>query len=129
MQSVYKYNGKDTNECKTVDKKDQYAYVEKSEWIDKNAMMMKVRLNYRPIAVSIEGENDFFRHYSGGVIKQGCGANLDHAVTAIGYGTDDGQDYFIIKNSWGKWWGESGFVRIAPDQCGVTLEGIAVYAA
>lgn len=88
---------------------------------------MKVRLNYRPVAVSIEGENDFFRNYRSGVIKEGCGTNLDHAVLCIGYGVDNGQEYFIIKNSWGTGWGEKGYARIAPDQCGITLEPASVY--
>jgi C1A family cysteine protease len=90
-------------------------------------MMLKVRLNYRPVAVSIEGESDFFRHYRGGIISKGCGSNLDHAILAVGYGTEKGKDYFIIKNSWGTSWGERGFARIAIDQCGITQEAVSVY--
>ena len=82
--------------------------------------MLKVRLNYRPVAVSIEGESDFFRHYRGGIISKGCGSNLDHAILAVGYGTEKGQDYWMLKNSWGASWGLSGYVKIAPNQCGIT---------
>ena len=73
------------------------------------------------VAVAIEAENDFFYGYKGGIITTGCGTKLDHAVTAVGYGTENGQDYIIIKNSWGTSWGESGYARIAPDQCGITM--------
>lgn len=75
------------------------------------------------LAVAIEAENTWFRNYKSGVITRGCGTNLDHAVAAVGYGTlPNGQEYFIVKNSWGASWGEEGYVRIAPDQCGITLD-------
>jgi len=43
------------------------------------------------------------------VITTGCGAALDHAITAVGY-TDE---YFIVKNSWGTEWGQEGYVYIS----------------
>jgi len=81
----------------------------------------------RPLAVAIEAENDGFRQYTGGVIKDNCGSAIDHAVTAVGFGKDtDGTDYFIVKNSWGEAWGESGYVRIAGNMCGITTYPVGV---
>lgn len=56
-----------------------------------------------------------------------CGTNLDHAVMAVGYGSENGLDYFIIRNSWSTSWGEDGYIRLAADRdgpgvCGVLLD-------
>lgn len=82
---------------------------------------MKLRLNSKPVTVAIEAENKWFRNYKSGIISKGCGQAVDHSVTAVGYGTSGGKDYFLVKNSWGTSWGEKGYVRIASDQCGINL--------
>ncbi|OAY70134.1 Senescence-specific cysteine protease SAG39 [Ananas comosus] len=75
-----------------------------------------------------------FQHYQGGVFTGPCGTDLDHAVTAIGYGTDEssGIKYWLIKNSWGTTWGEAGFMRIQRDvdssqgMCGLAMQAVAM---
>jgi len=75
-----------------------------------------------PVAVSVAADA-WFSYESG--IFNGCGkdAVIDHAVTAMGYGEEAGQKYWVIQNSWGKDWGEAGRIRLQRhvdgDYCGM----------
>jgi len=66
-------------------------------------------------------------NYKSGIFH-GCPENvgkMNHAVAVVGYGTEDGLDYWLVKNSWGTDWGEKGFFRI---QRGVKMCGIGAVA-
>jgi len=64
-----------------------------------------------PMAITVAADSWF--SYSSGVFT-GCGTDYDlnHAVQLVGYGTDSGQDYWTVKNSWSAGWGEDGYIRI-----------------
>ena len=68
-----------------------------------------------------------FSNYGGGIFSGCTSSDTDHAVTVVGYGTSDGEDYWLIKNSWGTDWGEGGFIRLkrGVGMCGVG-EALAV---
>lgn len=78
---------------------------------DNSVATVKKYLNsVGPLAISVDATD--FQMYDSGILK--CrGQQLDHGVLLVGYGTENGQDYWIVKNSWGKNWGESGFVRVS----------------
>ena len=81
----------------------------------KDTDAMKTALVGSPVSVVIEADEDIFQLYSSGVIKTGCGDNLDHAVLAVGYTTVSGEEAFIVKNSWGSSWGQEGYVYLSTD--------------
>ena len=92
---------------------------------------MKAALNVQPLAVSIEADKLCFQFYSSGVLDNtACGTSLDHAVLAVGYGTENGQDYWLVKNSWNTTWGDQGYIKLAivdgAGICGVQMEPLAV---
>jgi len=64
-----------------------------------------------PLGVYLHGTGDF-ASYGGGIFNGMCSTTVDHAVSAVGFGNQDGVEYWIIRNSWGSNWGENGYIRI-----------------
>ena len=85
-----------------------------------------------PISVTIDASSFVFHFYSDGVYSDtDCGnelENVTHGATVVGYGTTtDGQDYWLIKNSWGETWGERGYMRLARNAdnlCGIATNAL-----
>merc|ERR1712226_786259 len=59
-----------------------------------------------------KADKSVFQRYKSGVLQSTCGSQLDHGVLLVGYGTEDGKDYWKVKNSWGSSWGDAGYVKL-----------------
>ena len=78
---------------------------------DENDLKEKVA-TYGVASVCISAGNTPFMSYSGGILDNDDCAEIDHAVAVVGYGTENGVDFWIVRNSWGSSWGENGYVRM-----------------
>jgi C1A family cysteine protease len=133
LETDYTYFSGDTKDqgtCQTTcsaypgSKVVQYVDVAPSD----DAQMMAA-LTKQPVAIAIEADQREFQLYKSGVFTGACGTTLDHGVLAVGYGTENGGDYYLVKNSWGETWGDSGFIKLArgktynggDGQCGILL--------
>ena len=90
---------------------------------------LKAAIAQAPVSVTIEADQLVFQAYTGGILTStACGTNLDHAVAAVGYGTESGQDYYLVRNSWGASWGDAGYIKIAavegPGICGIQMQSL-----
>jgi len=89
-----------------------------------SAMQQEIYAN-GPIEAAMYVYSDFMQ-YSGGIYKQAWGSYIGgHAIKIIGWGTQNGINYWIISNSWGGKWGETGHARIAFGQVGIEVQGYA----
>ena len=121
-ESSYAYSGTDGTCKKTCAKVAKISGFKDIPQGDEQALLTAVG-TVGPVSVAIEADQQGFQFYSKGVFDATCGTSLDHGVLVVGYGTDAGKDYWIVKNSWGSSWGESGYIRLVrgKNQCGISL--------
>jgi len=90
---------------------------------------LKASIQTGPTSIAIEADKAVFQMYTSGILNSDkCGTQLDHGVLAVGYGTENGQAYYLVKNSWGSSWGDNGYLKIADNGDGEGICGIQMAA-
>ncbi|KAL0366212.1 UNVERIFIED_CONTAM: Cysteine proteinase RD21A [Sesamum radiatum] len=124
----YPYKGRD-GRCDQFRKNAKVVSIDGYEDVPENneKALQKAVVN-QPVSVAIEAGGRDFQLYESGIFTGKCGTSLDHGVVAVGYGSENGKDYWIVRNSWGASWGEKGYIRMQRNVearsglCGIAIE-------
>jgi len=79
-------------------------------------IMMQIR-EYGSASIGVYVSGGFYDYKEGVYDDCPSGKWANHEVLAIGWGKLNGIDYWLIKNSWGSWWGENGYIKIKRGTC------------
>jgi len=120
-ENNYAYLGTSPNlECQDVDYWSAGATIDTS-YVEYSCDEDKIKTyiyNYGHSIMAIYASDDDFTNYASGVFDTCSSTSINHAVLAVGWGTEDGVDYWLVKNSWGSSWGDSGFFKLKRGTCG-----------
>jgi len=114
-EAEYKYTARDGT-CKSTSCGTKYYGI--STYTDvksDNAADMETAVAAGPVSIAVDASGTTWQFYRGGVVDSQCGTRLDHGVLAVGYGADNGQKFWKVKNSWGTSWGEEGYIRLCKE--------------
>lgn len=125
-EADYPYSGSSRATCAYDESKGVVTVSSFTDVAPSDASALKAAVAQQPVSVAIQANQLAFQLYHSGIISSNCGTNLDHGVLTVGYGEEDGTEYWIVKNSWGDSWGEDGYLRIAIQDgdgvCGIQME-------
>eukprot|EP00803_Ostreobium_quekettii_P009835 evm.model.scf_2354.1 EVM.evm.TU.scf_2354.1 scf_2354:41-4876(-) len=129
LEKDYKYVGED-EPCNHQKEKLYYATIDGHHDVPQTEHALKKAVAlHGPVSVGIDASSMAFMFYAGGIFDEPCGDYLDHGVLLVGYhAPKDWEGYWIIKNSWGKQWGEHGYIRFRMGmdgglgECGIALQ-------
>lgn len=129
-EDQYKYTAESEGKCLADDSKAVGKFSGYANVTTGNEQALLTAAYQRPVvAVAIDASSFMFQLYHSGVFDYSMCKNdidgLDHGVAVVGYGSDGGSDYWIVRNSWGDSWGQSGYIwmsRNKNNQCGIATD-------
>jgi len=80
--------------------------------------LMKLVYQYGAVSTGVYVDSGF-QAYKKGVYDKCGNKSPNHSVVVVGWGTENGIDYWLVKNSWGTWWGDKGYIKIKKGTCGM----------
>ena len=128
LSSNYPYTSGSTGVegvCRTNVVRDPKTISKKTVLVQSNSPTALINaITIQPVTVAIAGGSPIFQFYVSGTLNDlACGAVLDHAILAVGYGIDSkGIPFIRCKNQWGPSWGDKGYINIAATSaniCGI----------
>lgn len=116
-ESDYPYTGFD-GACDTSKEEKKVVTIDGYEDVDESDSALLCATVDQPISAGMDGSAIDFQLYTGGIYDGSCSSDpndIDHAVLIVGYGSEDGVKYWIVKNSWGTSWGIDGYFYLERD--------------
>lgn len=113
-ETDYPYTGVDGT-CNTTKEESKVVTIDGYKDVGESDADLLCATVQQPISVGMDGSAWDFQLYTGGIYDGDCSDNpddIDHAVLIVGYGSEGGEDYWIVKNSWGTSWGVEGYFYI-----------------
>ncbi|GLT68336.1 hypothetical protein SLA2020_405800 [Shorea laevis] len=98
--------------CNTTKEERKVVSIDGYEDVEQSDDAILCAVLKQPLSAGMDGSAIDFQLYNSGIYDGSCSDNpddIDHAVLIVGYGSEDGEDYWIVKNSWGASWGMEGY--------------------
>ncbi|XWS18507.1 hypothetical protein CRYUN_Cryun32bG0049900 [Craigia yunnanensis] len=116
-ETDYPYTGVDGT-CNVTKEETKVVSIDGYQDVEESDSALLCAVVQQPLSVGIDASSIDFQLYTGGIYDGSCSDNpndIDHAVLIVGYGSEDSEDYWIVKNSWGTSWGMDGYFYLKRD--------------
>lgn len=119
----YPYKARDMScnfdESKVAVRINKVNHIQDDDYRPGDEELVKQYLAVAPVTFAMDAST--LKSYRSGIFTGRCGTRMNHAVLGVGYGVEEGEAFWKVKNSWGNGWGESGYFRMqrGTDKCGL----------
>ncbi|KAL9999995.1 putative actinidain [Helianthus debilis subsp. tardiflorus] len=107
----YPYTGTD-GICDANNTNTKVVTIDSYEYVPNDELSLQKAVANQPVSVAVRAGCLEFQLYKSGIFSGSCGSDSGHAVQLIGFGTERGKPYWLVKNSWGRDWGMDGYMKI-----------------